>query len=182
MINARGGTRFNPISSLADALLLIAGLVLLAMMFHITADVVMKFFFRRPLPGTLEIVSAYYMVGCVFLPIAALEFARASIAVDAIFIFMPRWMKLGCIFLVLVGSAVVYLALAWTSWGDALRSLANREVMMGTVFISVWPGRFVLPVSFLLGGGVCLWHLVRFMTSPAARAQLIAHTDIEEAV
>lgn len=178
----KNAAKFSPINSLADALLLIAGLVLMAMMLHITADVAMKFFFRQPLPGTLEIVSSYYMVGCVFLPIAALELARASIAVDAIFIFMPRWMKLACIFLVLIGSTAVYLGLAWTSWGDALRSLANREVMMGTVFVSVWPGRFVLPVSFLLGGLACFWHLVRFMVSAEARTQLIAHADIEETV
>ena len=43
------------------------------MMLHITADVVGKFVFNRPLPGTIPIVSQYYMVIAAFLPLAMVE-------------------------------------------------------------------------------------------------------------
>ena len=48
---------------------LIAGFL---MMLHVTADVTGRYFFSRPLEGTTEIVSAYYMVIVAYLPWAYL--------------------------------------------------------------------------------------------------------------
>jgi len=174
--------KINPIKRLSDLGLGLATLFLLAMMIHVSADVVLKYVLNRPIPGTLEIVSAYYMVGGVFLPIAMVEILRASISVDVAYQFMPRGMKAFCMFFGILASAAVYLVLAWTSWGDAMRSLTINEVMMGTVMVSVWPSRFVLPFSFLLAGAVCLWYLYQFFTSEEVRTRLIEAKEAEEEV
>ena len=68
---------------LSNLTLILSGLFLFAMMVHVTVDVALRYAMNSPIPGTLEIVSAYYMVAGVFLPLAAVELARASIAVDA---------------------------------------------------------------------------------------------------
>lgn len=158
----------------------ISCMFMLAMMIHVTADVVMKYLWNRPIPGTLEVVSAYYMVGGVFLPIAAVEFMRRQIVVDVAYQFMGWNLKAFCIFVGLVMAMLVYAVLACTSWGDAMRSLAIREVMMGTVLVSVWPSRFVLPISFAAAGLVCLWQIYAFITLPDYRAQLIDAQEPEE--
>ena len=167
---------------ITEACLWISGLFLFAMMIHVTADVTLKYLINKPIPGTLETVSAYYMVGGVFFPIAAVELVRSSIVVDVAYQFMTWNMKAVCIFLGLVAAVLVYFMLAWTSWGDALRSLAIREVMMGTVLVSVWPSRFVLPVGYIAAGTVCLWQIYTFITSPDYRAQLIDAKEPEEEV
>jgi TRAP-type C4-dicarboxylate transport system permease small subunit len=171
----------TPIHWLADRLLELSGLILLVMMLHVCADVGMKYLFNRPIQGTLEIVSYYYMVGAVFLPIAFVELTRASVSVDLFFAMLPRSMQIGCIAVVLLVCAGVYGGLAWITWLDALRSLSRNEVVMGPITVVIWPSRFVLPASFLLGGIACLWHLGRLFLVPAAREELIApHQAAEE--
>ena len=49
-------------------LLWIALLAGFLMMLHVSADVTGRSFFGRPLEGTTEIVSAYYMVIVAYLP------------------------------------------------------------------------------------------------------------------
>ena len=57
----------------------LAGIMAVAMMFHISLDVFCKYFFNRPLDGTIEIVSLYYMVGIVFLPISYISLTDSHI-------------------------------------------------------------------------------------------------------
>lgn len=167
---------------LSDITLVIAGLALFAMMVQVSADVLLKYVANKPIPGTLEFVSAYYMVAGVFLPIAAVELTRSSIAVDVAYQFMPRKMQAACMFIVLVGCIGLYLLLAYTSFGDAMRSYRIGEVMMGNVLVSVWVSRFILPVSFLLAGLVCLLHLWRFITDPKGRQELLGLSDPAEEI
>jgi TRAP-type C4-dicarboxylate transport system permease small subunit len=159
----------------------LSGLTTMAMMIHITVDTVLRLF-NFPIYGTVEIVSAYYMVAAVFLPIAIVELYHQSISVDTVYQFLPRRLKLVCMIVVFLGSAIVYLTLAWTSWGDSVRSFQVNEVVMGTVPIIIWPSRFLMPVSLLLAGAVCLWHLWRLLTSAQAREELMAiHGPLQEA-
>lgn len=167
---------------ITDFFVIIAGLFLLAMMIHVTADVTMKYLLNRPIPGTLEIVSAYYMVGGVFFPLAAVELLRQAIVVDVAYQFMPRGMKAFCMLVALIAAAFVYFMLSWTGFGDAMRSLSIREVMMGTVLVSVWPSRFILPIGFISAGVVCLWQIYAFATSREYRDWLIDAKEPEEDV
>ena len=85
-----------------DRLVSLASLFLLVMMLHVCADVALKYLMSRPIEGTLEIVSYYYMVAAVFLPLAFVELTRSAVAVDLFFIMMPRAMKIACMGLVLL--------------------------------------------------------------------------------
>ncbi len=163
-----------PLARLSNLLLEIAGALLLVMMVHVCADVGMKNFFRQPIQGTLEIVSYYYMVGAVFLPVAFVELTRGAVSVDLFFNMMPRPAQVACMFLVLVVCAVAYGLVAKITWGDALRGYARGEVVMGPISVVIWPSRFVLPGSFALGAFVCAVHAVGLVVSRRARAALLA--------
>ena len=141
------------------ALTALGGGVLLLMMIHISVDVFMKYVFNAPLQGTLEIVSSYYMVLGVFLPLPLVEWRRQAILVDIVFVQMPRWMKLGCVVLVLAVMAALYGAFAWQTWLDAVRAYSRNEIAMGPAATVIWPSRFVLPLGFALAGVIALWHL-----------------------
>jgi TRAP-type C4-dicarboxylate transport system permease small subunit len=108
------------------------------------------------------------------LPIAVVELYQASISVDTVYQYLPRSLQFFCMVVVLLGSAVLYLTLAWTSWGDAVRAFQVGEMMMGTVPVSIWPSRFVMPLSLALAGAVCVWHLTRLLRSQEARDELMA--------
>lgn len=158
---------------LSSRLLEISGLLLLVMMLHVVLDVFMKYVFNQPVPGTIEIVSYYYMVGAVFLPIAFVELSRGSVAVDLFYTMMSRPLKVACMCLVLLLCAAVYAGLAWSTYGDAIRSLSTGEVVMGPVVVVVWPSRFVLPLSFGLGAMICLFHLAKLVSDKSARDLLV---------
>jgi TRAP-type C4-dicarboxylate transport system permease small subunit len=163
----------KPITWMADRLLDVSALLLMAMMLHVCADVGMKYLLNRPIPGTLEIVSYYYMVWAVFLPLALVELTRGAVSVELFFNLFPRPLQVLCIALVLLLCAVTYGGLARITWLDAMRAWSRNEVVMGPVTVIIWPSRFVLPISFALAGLVCLWHLVRLALTRAARDELI---------
>ncbi|WBU52428.1 TRAP transporter small permease [Paracoccus sp. SCSIO 75233] len=168
------------LDKLSRLALIVAGLFLLLMMVHISLDVALKLLFSRPIAGTLEIVSTYYMVAGVFFPIAAVEMARSSISVDAVYQFFPQSAKKLCMVLVLGLSAATYLILACSSWGDAIRSYRIKEQMIGQVFVTIWPSRFVLPIGFGLAGLVCFGYLLAFLLRKDARDRLLAEHDEAE--
>ena len=63
------------------ATLALGGMAAALMMIHVTADVVGKAV-GAPITGTLEIVSSYYMVACIFLPIGWVQQQRSHLAVE----------------------------------------------------------------------------------------------------
>jgi TRAP-type C4-dicarboxylate transport system permease small subunit len=131
-----------------DALLwlgLIAGFL---MMMHVTVDVAGRYVFNRPLEGTTEIVAAYYMVVVAYLPWAWIA-SRDGHIVAGVFqhIGSPRvdfWLEIA----VKIFTAVCVAVFAYQTFWAALRQTRTGEVWLaGTMYIPVWPSRWVLPIS-----------------------------------
>lgn len=128
-----------------DLLALVAGIILIVMMLHITLDVLLRYLFTYPLPDTVEIVSTYYIVAIVFLPLALVERLNAHIVVELLTQHLPRRAQELLIACVCVASAGYFGAFAWRTGKDAVQKYAIGEVMLGTAPITVWPTRFFLP-------------------------------------
>lgn len=134
---------------------------LLLMMLHVTADVFMKYFFNAPIEATIETVTYYYMIGVVFLPLAAVELRNEHIFVD-LFVkrFSPRIQLAFYVFACLCGM-LYFGILTWQTLRDAIRATAGRETVMANFLFYVWPSRWVLPIGmgcmvFALGWNLCL--------------------------
>lgn len=125
-----------------------AAIVVLLMMLHITLDVIAKYAFNHPLPGTLPIVAHYYMVAVVFLPLAFVEINKESIAVDLFYQWFPGWMKYFATLLGTVCSITFFSVLAYQSYHNAKRAFGTGEFVDGTYLVITWPSRFLLPLSF----------------------------------
>ena len=135
-------------SAVSSFLMIAGGLSLVLMMLHISADVVLKYVLNYPLTGTIEIVSYYYMVAAVFLPLAAVERYRGHIFVEVFTTNLsPRAQAL--IDAVAVSLGVIYAAvLTWHTGIEAVRQTAVLEVWDATFFdIHVWPTRWFLPLG-----------------------------------
>lgn len=140
----------------SDVLGVLAGAALVLMMLHITAEVIARYVFASPLHGTVEIVSTYYMVAVVFLPLALIERVNGHIIVELLSKHFPARAQELLIAVVALVSAAFFLAFAWQTWGDALTKYEIGEQALGTVAVTVWPTRFYIPVGCALLGVVLI--------------------------
>ncbi len=152
-----GGRIIRGVSWLFERL---SSVFLLLMMLHVTADVFMKYFFNAPIEATIETVTYYYMIGVVFLPLAAAELRNEHIYVD-LFIkrFSPRLQLAFYVFACLCGM-LYFGILTWQTFRDAIRATAGRETVMANFLFYVWPSRWALPIGMgamvlALGGNLC---------------------------
>jgi TRAP-type C4-dicarboxylate transport system permease small subunit len=124
---------------------LIAGFL---MMIHVGIDVTGRTFFNRPLQGTTEIVSGWYMVAICYLPwawltrndnhIVAGVFERIGTA------WFGYWLEVAVKVFVLVYVAVF----TWQTWVRAVQQTRAGEVWEAAGgFIPVWPSRWLLPIA-----------------------------------
>ena len=169
----------NPLAWLSEALLTVTVIPVLAMMVHVTLDVVLKYTISTPIQGTLEISAYYYMVSIVVLPMAFVELTRQSIAVDLFYQMLPVKAQVVTTCIVLAISASGYGGVAFIAWPDAFEAYEKSEIVMGTVNIIIWPSRFLLPASLSVATLVCLYHLVRVILSAQARAELTAIHEVD---
>ena len=137
----------------------VAGATVLLMMLHVMADVIGKYLFNAPLPGTAEVVAAYYMIGCVFLPLAWVEASGGSIVVEVIYEKCPVRVQGIMVKLADVVSAIYYAILGWFSWSVAMRAFNVGETVDGIWRITTWPAKFMLPLGFALAVTVILLRL-----------------------
>jgi TRAP-type C4-dicarboxylate transport system permease small subunit len=148
VLNARGQRMIGKVlARVSTALAWIGGLALILMMLHIAADVFARYILNAPLHGTVEIVSAYYMVAVVFLPLAMIERLNGHIVVELFTQHLPRRVQDVLIGIVALASALYFATFAWRTWGDALNKFAVGESALGTVQVTVWPTRFYLPIG-----------------------------------
>ncbi len=125
----------------------ISSIFLVLMMVHVTADVLMKYFFNSPIEGTFETVTYYYMISIVFLPLAVVELRNEHIYVD-LFVrrFSSRIQQLIYIFACFTG--IVYFSImSYQTFLDALKATAERETVMSNYLFYVWPSRWALPIG-----------------------------------
>jgi TRAP-type C4-dicarboxylate transport system permease small subunit len=133
---------------------ILAGLL---MMLHVTADASGRTFFNHPLPGTTEIVSAYYMVAAAYLPWAWVARNDGHIQVNLFTRFASpafnAWLDI-----VVKCATVAYLALfTWQTFVRAMQQTRAGEVWQaGSGFVEIWQSRWLLP----LAGAMMLLYLV----------------------
>jgi TRAP-type C4-dicarboxylate transport system permease small subunit len=118
------------------------------MMLHVAVDVAARAFFNRPLAGTNEIVSAWYMVAIAFLPWAHIAQWDGHIRVELFTRAAParfnEWLDIAVKLLI-----VAYVAVF--TWQTGLRAIeqvqAGEAWELAGGYLPVWPSRCLLPVS-----------------------------------
>jgi TRAP-type C4-dicarboxylate transport system permease small subunit len=147
-------------------LILIAGIGLLLMMTQTVVDVIADNFFGQPIPGNLEVISVYHMVLVVFLPLAMVEWKHENIQVDLFYLSMPAWMQRFSLVLGYLICVVFFAILTRQTWIDAVVSLRKSEVLMASVYVLVWPAKFILPIGFAAITLVSIRHFFQAMRAP----------------
>ncbi len=131
------------------ALNIIAALGLVAMMLHISLDILSSLIFNAPIAITSAIVTNYYMIAVAFLPILAAEYRGSHISVRLATDRLPARLRRLVELLVMVMTAGVYGLLTLQSWQQAMEKLEiSAFVIEQTSKIYVWPSYFMLPLAF----------------------------------
>ncbi len=163
----------NTLLKLADKfteLLSYLGMIgVLAMMVHICADIVGRTLFGVSIPATLEMVTRYYMLMLVLLPLAWVEKNRGMIAVE---VFAGMFGKLGDRILdafVSLACAGVYCVLSVSTWQKAMEqfNIGSYIIALDTQ-IYVWPGYFTLPFGFGMAAFVCMLRLLLMFSNASS--------------
>lgn len=134
----------------------IGALAVVAMMLHISLDVILRNTLRYSMNTVPEVVARYYMTALAFLPLAWLELRRDMISVELLdFALSSHARRISDVAVMLLAS-VVYGLLAWTNWGKAM-----REARVGTLVeiadykMAVWHSFFFAPLGFTLAALAC---------------------------
>ncbi|WP_162915042.1 TRAP transporter small permease [Desertibaculum subflavum] len=164
----------------SGVLLTFAGIVIMVMMLHITADVLAKVLLNHPIIGTLEFVAVIYMVATIFPALPHVQWGRGNIIVELFTQKLPAQQRLG---LDALGALLtfVYLGLiAWMGAETAWHRTTIGETQDATFFeVPVWPSRWVLVVGAAFAALIALHQFIddtRFLaTGKRTRASLGNH-------
>ncbi|MGX1306366.1 TRAP-type C4-dicarboxylate transport system permease small subunit [Amorphus suaedae] len=146
------------------AFAVVAGVTVLLMMLHVTTDVLTKYLLNMPIVGTLEIVSHYYMVAAIFLPLAAVERRRGHLFVELFTAKLaPRAIlgldAMGCLLGVIFAGSIT-----WMSTIEALRRTRSGEIIDAVYYtIPIWPTRWLVPLGAGLLALMWLLHGVIYL-------------------
>lgn len=143
---------------LVSAMGLVGIICVTLMMFHVTADVVLRFVFNAPVGGTITIVSNYYMVILGFGSLAVAESRNAHVSVEVLTELMPRKIQTGLASMSAFLAAVVFTFLTVRTWIEAVAKMnIGASIQQGTMTIPVWPSYFALPLGCGLMAITALW-------------------------
>lgn len=158
---------------LVASLALLGTLGIIAMMLHVTLDVLLRSTLSISVPATIELVTRYYMITLVLLPLGWVEWKQQMITVEAFSALLGeagvRWLDS----LVALLAAGIYGVFTLATWTKAVEQFElGAYVMALDLVVPVWPTYFVLPLSFALACLVCLIRIVRLHHTDAATASL----------
>ena len=130
------------------ALTIVAGIAVMLMMMHIVIDVVGRVVFNHPLNGTTEIVSTYYMVAVIFLPLGFVSHYEGHIKVE---LFTRGLSPAGLAWLEAAVGALSVVFLVWFTWESVVAARISFEMgeqwETAADLVTVWPSRWILPVG-----------------------------------
>ncbi len=161
----------------------IGAIFIIVMMLHITADVVMRYFFKSSVDGTIEIVTNYYMIIIGFLTLCFTEEKNRNISVELVTDQMPVWLQRHLEAFSYLLSIIVFGFLTVRTFFEAQKKQAiGAFVTQGTSDIIIWPAYYVIPVGCVLILVVLLYKLACYVTgSPSGLNESLVDTLPERA-
>ena len=125
-----------------NTLMMLGGLALLMMMLQICMDAGMRTIAHSSVPGTLEIVSFYYMVAVVFLPLAYVQLHRGHVIIELFTSGLsPRKVSfIDAVVYTFAGIAMAYFTMAAFNKAVAMTNLG--EFVLGVILVFTWPARW----------------------------------------
>ncbi|WP_102223543.1 TRAP transporter small permease subunit [Acidimangrovimonas sediminis] len=135
---------------------LIAGLMTFAVMCLVCANVLMRYAFNAPIPGTLELTESALPI-MIFLSVALTQHGGGHIKVTLLTQHLSPIPRRALQVFAMAAGAVVFGWAAWAGWEMAMKAYSYGELERGAISFPLWPVKFVvffglalLAVQFLI--------------------------------
>ncbi|MCA0206936.1 MAG: TRAP transporter small permease [Proteobacteria bacterium] len=144
-------------------ILVCAGTITALMIVHVTTDVIAKNLFNRPLPGTITIVSNFYMPIITFLPLILVQHYDQHVSVDVLFDRLPAGMRRFLTGLAYLLATVAFGLMAYYGWLEAMSKFRIRAFISEYgIRFPIWPGYYLPAVGYAL---IAAYTLLQFLNS-----------------
>ena len=111
---------------------------------HVTADVIMTRLFQSPINGTQMIVTTYYMVAMLFMPLAYAESRSGHIKADLFFSPLPYAVRWTVSLLTYVAMSAFLAVMTWQLYLRAARQTRIGEMyLLSDMTVILWPSRWL---------------------------------------
>lgn len=156
----------------------IAGILVLLMVAHVSADVTMRYAFEQPLDATILYVSAFYMVAIAFLPLGLVEQKDSHIAVELLVERFPSRIQTVLLFIATLITAIVAGAVTVRTGQEAMaKYVTGAYSIEAGGKILTWPTYFYMPAGFGMMTIVSFWKLVAMLTGKDSGLSLMTVED-----
>ena len=147
----------------SDWTALVVGGTVVLMMLHVTAEVLVRVGLGLHIPGTMEVVTYYYMVAAVFMGIFACTTEDGHIRVDVLAQFFKGKVRLAVEVFGLIVMAVYFAIFSYGLYLQAVKSWSRSETV-DAIFLElpVWPSRWVAVLGVVLSV-LSVVHLFRLL-------------------
>ncbi|MCB2191763.1 MAG: TRAP transporter small permease [Deltaproteobacteria bacterium] len=163
---------FNPFVGLLTG---VAILLMLPMMFLVTADVIGRYVFNQPIPAVFEINSYFIMVAVVFFPLAYVQRKKEHVFITLFTERMSSRLKAVLDTFSLIVGFVAYGLIGIYSMQRAIMATEVREYISGIIDMPVWMSKWIIPIG-------CLAFCIELLLDALERIPVIlGHEDTEEA-
>ena len=139
----------NGLGSVINGAALISAILVLVLMILVTADIIGRYVFSKPVPMTYEIGS-FLMVFIVFLGIGYTQRMKAHIRVEFFTLRLPPRIKAGLDLLALTLGFILYVAIFYQGMKWSYTSFQVGDYVAGLVNLPRWPSQFAIPLGALL--------------------------------
>jgi TRAP-type C4-dicarboxylate transport system permease small subunit len=153
------------LSFLCRSASLIGAICVVLMMLHVTADVLGRYLFNSPLPGTIVVVANYYMVIVVFIAIGVAEEKRSHISVEFLTDLMPQRPRTILSVLASALTVAVMVVLMISGWSEAVKKTRGGATMeQGSQMIEIWQSYWLIPVGAALMALIAAYRVIVTVT------------------
>jgi TRAP-type C4-dicarboxylate transport system permease small subunit len=130
----------------------ILGLLVLIIVLLIVIDVVGRFIFNTPLPGTIEL-SRVMLAWVLFGSLAYGLVQRSHVRMELFLNHYPSRFRLVANIFIDVLSICFFILIGYGGWLQFLESFKVRETMAAPIWIPFWAAKLALPIgSFIFAG------------------------------
>lgn len=170
-----GGERQKGLLEIIDRILVvISAVATIAVMLIVTADVVMRYFFVRPLAWAYDAIGLYMMATIFFLALPFSLRQHSHISVDVIVHLIPRRLRHAIEAFGYAAMTAILGLLVWLTADRLTAAFRNSEIVDGAVSLPAW----IAQVPVLIGASVlaihCLIRCVLHTISIVSGRQLVA--------
>ena len=128
----------------------LCGTMVFLYMFLVSINIGGRYFFNRPIDGTLEI-GQLVLATVIFFNLAHAQMKDSHIRVIAVLELLPRKLRDKFETVILVVGFLMMILMAWRSLPFAMESFHMREVHM-SVDVPIWPTKFIFFIGWSMLG------------------------------